>query len=188
MAVWRTCARFLCIFGRCHSPTPWSVTPTTVYNVEYMHWTRAENIWLSPKSLVGGYHIGSKMAVFKWPLYPLCQTPMCMPPPAAHIEAHEPNQVRAVMFMLSIASWNFWLGPSRLVRGTCIGSKLASYCHIETHREPTPQPPPSCPLDNEVIIWHPGTYMMRIHLVLLGYTHMEWIYEKKSIIAIICAP
>ena len=67
------------------------MTPTTVYNVEYMHWLRVENIWLSLKSLVGGYHIGSKMAVFKWPLYPLCQTPMCMPPAAAHIEAHEPK-------------------------------------------------------------------------------------------------
>ena len=98
------------------------------------------------------------------------------------------NQVTALLFMLSIASWNFWLGSNRLVRGTCIGSKLASYCHIETHREPTPWPPPSCPLDNEVIIWHLGTDMMRIHLVLLGYTHMEWIYEKKSNIAIICAP
>ena len=46
------------------------MTPTTVYNVEYMHWTRAENIWLSPKSLVGGYHIGQKMAVVQMATLP----------------------------------------------------------------------------------------------------------------------
>ena len=114
MAVWPfrcTCARFLCTFGRCHSPTPRLATPTTVYNVEYMHWARAENIWLGPKSLVGGYHIGLKMVVFKWPLYPLCQTPVWMPPPAAHIEAHEPkpSQSTAVYAQYSLSKLFGWV-------------------------------------------------------------------------------
>ena len=93
-----------------------------------------------------------------------------------------PNQVGALMFMLSIASWNFWLGSNRLVRGTCIGSKLASYCHIETHREPTPWPPLYCPLDNEAIQWHLGADMMRIHLVLVGYTYIDRIFVNMRLI------
>ena len=34
-------------------------------------------------------------------------------------------------------------------------------------------------MGNEVILWHLGADMMRIHLVLVGYTYMEWTYEKK---------
>ena len=154
--------------------------PTKVFKVDYSHYTLVQNTLLGSDMLVGGCCMGPKMAISNYHFTPYAMTPYVCRHRRRILRSMTPNRVRGVMFMLSIASWNFWLGSNRLVRGICIGSKLASYCHIETHREPMPWPPPSCPLDNEAILWHLGADMMCIHFILFGYTYMEWNYAKKS--------
>ena len=65
--------------------------PTKVFKVDYSRYTLVQNTLLGSDMLVGGCYMGPKIGHFKLPFYPLCHDPICMPPPAAHIEAHEPK-------------------------------------------------------------------------------------------------
>lgn len=106
--------------------------PIEVLDASQSFQGRAYAIYVGSKHLVGfRYACGrllhgheNSILPFKWPFYPLHQTPICMLPPAAHIEVHEPKPSYRVIIMLSIAAWNFWLGSNRLARGLCICSKL----------------------------------------------------------------
>ena len=88
--------------------------------------------------------------------------------------------------MLSIVSWNFSLASNVLVCGVRIGSKLAA---ILTRKDQGHRPnglDSIWKLDNEMIISHLGLDMLFIHLVLVGYTYIEWIYAKITNISTMC--
>ena len=67
--------------------------PTKVFKVDYSHYTLIQNTWLGSDMLVGGCYMGPKMAISNdhFTPYAICHDPICMPPPAAHVEVHDPK-------------------------------------------------------------------------------------------------
>ena len=73
--------------------------PIEVLDASQSFQGRAYALYVGSKHLVGfRYACGrllhgheNSILPFKWPFYPLHQTPICMPPVAAHIEVHEPK-------------------------------------------------------------------------------------------------